>query len=1534
MTVDIATLGLAVDSRPVARAREELGRFTASAGQAEGATGRLGSATDALAGMYKKLAAAYAAYKVADHIRESAMLAARYETMGVVMRVAGNNAGYTNAKMLELQKQLQTTGISMLQSRDALTQLSTAHIDLSKATDLARIAQNLAVVANVNSSEALASLIHGIKSGQSDMLHNLGLQVSFEAAYKAQAIALHTTTEKLTEHQKMVARTNLVMKEAAAYNGIYEESLTTAGKQLSSLKRYFEDLKVKAGEVFLPVLTKQVEDLTKALKAANAEVDRQGGKEGNFEKIGAALLLVYDKMSRATVKVGATLSGILVGLGDQIQGFGNAAKLLASGEFSKAWDAWQAGLQKSKNASDQARAFNDALTKANKTAKQSAEQQAEADKKAKEAADAKEKARIEKGKKDQADKEAEEKRAQIQEEADKKAKEAAKQMQEHYKELIKTIGEKEAAERIALATEGQLTDGQEYAAKIMDDLRTGVLKLSDAEKRRLAVSLEAYLLAEKARKEAEEQRKADEERLATATKEIQDISDANAKLKEQIQNYGLSTQQINLNTIAKLNNQMQDPHRDDVEIAAMEAKVLLLQEQNRLLNDLKVKDDAAAANEAIKKANDQAMQDRVEQAKRTSETIDKTFHDGFVAMLGQGHNAWTSWTRGLATTFKASVADEIYKMFAKPLVIRLIANMTGLNVSSLGGLGSVGSSGGTSGANSLIGNAQSAASLYNAGKTLYAGFQSGVVGSIGSGISTLGSMFGSSSASAYGAGVYGSSLSGPMSTYAADTFGAMGMTSEAGAATAGMSAGTYAIPIAGWIMAGMALSNKLYGAGWDADNGTMKDPLKLSGGSQIFNNILKGIGLSDSTANMFSGMSTYSKILGRKNPKIEQSGLEGTFNATGFKGDMYANIVEQGGWLRSDKHYTKTADVDVGLNSALSDTIQNLLSAVKGFGTQLGVETTQIDGYTKDIKLQLTQDDAKNQQLIAEMFAGIGDELATKLVPTIAEFKHTGETAATTLARLSDEFKATDQAAKMLGTSAEVLFGSKGLDSAKARERLMSLSGGMDALATNAAAYAESFMTDAERLVPVQKALADAMASLGYASVTTREDFKATVDGLIASGAAGTEEGAKSLAGLLALTSAFNQVHPAAEAAAASVKAVADALKEAASALFQDVDNAYSALEAVVGREKKILEDRLAAEQAVVDKLQGLSDNLHGTLLNMQASGTEATTRAAAQAQIREALNTVKSGGPLPNLADIQGAISAASKTSTDGFSTYEDYMRDFYRTQGDIAALADYTDDQLGVAKATLKATQDQISYLDKLLEQAKEQVDQAKGLNTTLLTVSDALAGLQSAIAGLKYNPVAGGTSAINQAYQSALGRAPDTQGLTYWQDRLATGSSQETVVNEITNSVEAKLQGMYKDLLGRRADAEGLAFWMNAAASGVSLDRIRQDIINSSEHRALQGFASGGSTSGGLSAVGEHGFEVVATGAARVWSNRQVRDMIGQDRLETLVQELVSEVRELRAEQRAGDAANVLATKDQTKLFRNMTDDGTALLTKAAT
>lgn len=265
------------------------GDFTASVGSVTGglkkiedgsksATPPINTLGSEIQSMALKAAAAIGLYKLADGMisttKESIMLAARVETLGVVMGTVGKNVGLNAQQMENYAKGVADMGITTQVSRETVIRMVQAQMDLTQATTLARIAQDAAVIGNTNSSDALEKMIYGIQTGQIEVLKTIGLNVNFENSYKTLANQVGKNAEDLNELEKTQARTNVVLEAGTRIAGTYESAMGTVGKQINTLPRFIEEAKLKFGELFKPALSVVIQEITKEVQNLNTWFER------------------------------------------------------------------------------------------------------------------------------------------------------------------------------------------------------------------------------------------------------------------------------------------------------------------------------------------------------------------------------------------------------------------------------------------------------------------------------------------------------------------------------------------------------------------------------------------------------------------------------------------------------------------------------------------------------------------------------------------------------------------------------------------------------------------------------------------------------------------------------------------------------------------------------------------------------------------------------------------------------------------------------------------------------------------------------------------------------------------------------------------------------------------------------------------------------------------------------------------------------------------------------------------------------------
>ena len=364
----------------------------------------------------------------------------------------------------------------------------------------------------------------------------------------------------------------------------------------------------------------------------------------------------------------------------------------------------------------------------------------------------------------------------------------------------------------------------------------------------------------------------------------------------------------------------------------------------------------------------------------------------------------------------------------------------------------------------------------------------------------------------------------------------------------------------------------------------------------------------------------------------------------------------------------------------------------------------------------------------------------------------------------------------------------------------------------------------------------------------------------------------------------------AAEDAAKAEKDLADARSTA-------LDDAFKVLQKAINTEKEKLrieyeDNSERIKQSIdtlsesVNNLKSLSESLKSTLESLfPVGGDQLLRRQQAQAEIVSAVAIARAGGPLPLLEDLEKSLNVIREPSEDLFGNFVDYQRDFYKTAISINDLKTLTDDslseqetQLDLAKDQLKVLEEtytaEIERLDAILEKYQEQIDAINGVTIAIMTIPEAIANLESVIAGLSFN--SGGSS-------------------------TTTTTPTTPITNLLTPSDSSSLM---KNVLMAK---------LNQATTNQEVSNIA-----SFASKVLPGFAEGGTHTGGWRIVGENGPELEYTAPSHIFSNSQSQSLLNLD-------ELVAEVQALREDVRAGQSAIAANTRKTAKTLDKFDIDG---------
>jgi hypothetical protein len=264
--------------------------------------------------------------------KASGDVAQRNETLLVSLQQVGLTAGYTAEQIGIAEEAVRKKGITTQAARQSLIRMAQAEIEWSDAADLARIAQDAAVVGNINSSEAFERMITGIQRGETEILKNIGINVSFEQSYVKMAAQLDINRKQLTEQQKAQARANAVLAAGEKISGAYTAAMETSGKQQRSLERLIEETQGSMGKLLLPFKELQIQMKTEKWKGLHAIAMGLSQMEPAIRAVIDAAKLWYGWMFKALGQLLGLKEGVSIfyKIGESIHTVARTTAILAT----------------------------------------------------------------------------------------------------------------------------------------------------------------------------------------------------------------------------------------------------------------------------------------------------------------------------------------------------------------------------------------------------------------------------------------------------------------------------------------------------------------------------------------------------------------------------------------------------------------------------------------------------------------------------------------------------------------------------------------------------------------------------------------------------------------------------------------------------------------------------------------------------------------------------------------------------------------------------------------------------------------------------------------------------------------------------------------------------------------------------------------------------------------------------------------------------------------------------------------------------
>jgi hypothetical protein len=584
-----------------------------------------------------------------------------------------------------------------------------------------------------------------------------------------------------------------------------------------------------------------------------------------------------------------------------------------------------------------------------------------------------------------------------------------------------------------------------------------------------------------------------------------------------------------------------------------------------------------------------------------------------------------------------------------------------------------------------------------------------------------------------------------------------------------------------------------------------------------------------------------SGFLGSKTTRnITDSGLliEGTFaqlasdtNAAVI--DFFEQVtVSKKSWYGKTKTWVETqrSEIDDATSEFFQDIFSNATELFIEVGAKAGVDVSAINQIlgSMDLGKNFTSlRGLKGEDFQKELSAVIGsvlDDAALAIFTSFEGFANFGEGMLETVIRVVDTNTKINQQIKNIGID------SGGLSFA-ITETLAKLAGGLENFLDQTNFFRENFLTEAERLAPVQKAVTDEMARLGYSSVGTRDEFKQLVQGLDLT----TEAGRKNYQALMNVAEGFIAVTEEATKQADERKQLDQELFALTATREQLRERELQGLfdgNRELQREIWLKEDQISAAKALQSSLKSVTGTIKSQITALKdyktslLSGANSTLTATqqyrlAKTEIEGLVTTISKTATTP--AEIEARNIAIGKLSSVSdkflnqsrtlFASGAQYTSDFSSIMSIINSVGSNLEAQLTDAEKQLSALETSNLYL--------QSIDSASKTTAQLLQTYLELGGQPLATASF-----ATGSNFVPQDMVAQIHRGeriiPAADNLELMSSIGNRNRTNEVLVIEI-KKLNQKIQSLEQTV------AQGAV--MNAQATDRNTAEIAQAVVDSS-------------------------------------------------------------------------------------------------------
>lgn len=474
----------------------------------------------------------------------------------------------------------------------------------------------------------------------------------------------------------------------------------------------------------------------------------------------------------------------------------------------------------------------------------------------------------------------------------------------------------------------------------------------------------------------------------------------------------------------------------------------------------------------------------------------------------------------------------------------------------------------------------------------------------------------------------------------------------------------------------------------DAAEATIKGTGALLKGD--FKGLLKSTGMDGG----IGGFLGKSKKLKGSGIQFDAANLADILAGGSIVGSTFADIeTKKYNWVgkKKVKRSTVLGELDSGVEMMMTNVLRGLSETMLELSSGLGADAVEkIKAYTVSIgRIDLKDKTGEEiSKIISGVISATGDKMTGDIFGEIVnQYQKIDEGLLETAVRLMTEKAVILDA---IGKTGNAITG----DAIAISQAMVELAGGLKEFQGYFETFYDKFFTNAEKQKHLTEGLNSAFASMNMILPQSREGYRKLVEALNLNNEADQ--------------SRYVTLIELAERADEYYKIIEDGQKTALKNLQAEVDKLLNGL----GESVKTLESLNKSVDQTLKAMFGTEEFAH-------------KNRTQAQSFIASAIGGFRSTGKPGDVAAIQEALSVIAKPSQDLFATFEDYQRDFFRSVNLVKELGSLTADTLTAEEKMLNLLTEQ-KAVDGL--QHSEAMAKLESIRSAILGANLALPGYAS--------------------------------------------------------------------------------------------------------------------------------------------------------------------------------------------------------------